>query len=34
MHTVRESVKLDDMVHTTELLLEIIKLHAIGIGES
>ena len=34
MHTVRESVGLDDMVRTTELLLEIIKLHAIGIGES
>jgi len=34
MHTVRESVCLDDMVRTTELLLEIIKLHAIGIGES
>ena len=28
MHTVRESVKLDDMVHTTELLLEIIRLHS------
>jgi tripeptide aminopeptidase len=28
MHTVRESVKLDDMVRTTELLLEIIRLHA------
>jgi len=33
MHTVRESVKLDDMVRTTELLLEIIRLHAVGIGE-
>jgi len=32
VHTVRESIKLDDMVHTTELLLEIIRLHAIGIG--
>jgi tripeptide aminopeptidase len=30
MHTVRESVKLDDMVHTTELLLEIIRLHSKG----
>jgi tripeptide aminopeptidase len=28
MHTVRESVKLDDMIHTTELLLEIIRLHS------
>jgi len=28
MHTVRESVKLDDMVRTSELLLEIIKLHS------
>ena len=28
MHTVRESVKLDDMVQTTELLLEIIRLHS------
>jgi tripeptide aminopeptidase len=28
MHTVRESVKLDDMVRTTELLLEIIRLHS------
>ena len=27
MHTVRESVKLADMVRTTELLLEIIRLH-------
>jgi len=32
MHTVRESVNLDDMVRTTELLLEIIRLHAIGKG--
>ncbi|MBA3036958.1 MAG: M20/M25/M40 family metallo-hydrolase [Desulfobacterium sp.] len=30
MHTVRESVKVDDMVNTGELLLEIIKLHTIG----
>jgi tripeptide aminopeptidase len=30
MHTVRESVKLDDMVRTVELLLEIIRLHAKG----
>jgi tripeptide aminopeptidase len=29
MHTVRESVRLDDMVRTTELLLEIIRLHTI-----
>jgi len=28
MHTVREFVKLDDMVKATELLIEIIKLHA------
>jgi tripeptide aminopeptidase len=28
MHTVRENVKLDDMVKATELLIEIIKLHA------
>ena len=27
MHTTRESVALDDMVKTTELLLEIIRLH-------
>ncbi len=27
MHTVRESVKLDDMVRTVELLLEIIRIH-------
>jgi len=27
MHTVRENVKLDDMVKATELLIEIIKLH-------
>jgi len=30
MHTVRESVKLDDMVRTTELLMEIIRLHSQG----
>jgi tripeptide aminopeptidase len=30
MHTVRESVNLDDMVRTSELLLEIIRLHAKG----
>jgi tripeptide aminopeptidase len=30
MHTVRESVCLDDMVRTTELLLEIIRVHAEG----
>jgi len=30
MHTVNESVKLDDMVATTELLLEIVRLHAQG----
>jgi tripeptide aminopeptidase len=28
MHTVRESVRLDDMVKTVELLIEIIRLHA------
>jgi tripeptide aminopeptidase len=28
MHTVKETVKLDDMVATTELLIEIIQLHA------
>jgi tripeptide aminopeptidase len=28
MHTVRESVRLDDMVRTTELMLEIIRVHA------
>lgn len=32
MHTVRESVKLDDMVRTVELLLEIIRLHS-EVGE-
>lgn len=30
MHTVRESVRLDEMVQTTELLLEIIRLHTEG----
>ena len=30
MHTVNESVKLDDMVSTAELLLEIVRLHAQG----
>ena len=30
MHTLQESVKLDDMVASTELLLEIIRLHAEG----
>ena len=30
MHTVKETVKLDDMVATAELLLEIIRLHSIG----
>lgn len=30
MHTVRESVRLDDMVRATELLLEIIRVHAVG----
>lgn len=29
MHTVRESVRLDDMVRTAELLLEIIRLHTL-----
>ena len=28
MHTVRESIRLDDMLQTTELLLEIISLHS------
>ena len=28
MHTVRESIKLDDMVEVVELLVEIITLHA------
>ncbi len=30
MHTVRESVKVDDMVKTGELLLEIIRLHTLN----
>jgi tripeptide aminopeptidase len=30
MHTVRESVNLEDMVRTVELLLEIIRLHSLG----
>ncbi len=30
VHTVRESVKLDDMVKTAELVLEIVRLHATG----
>ena len=30
MHTVRESVNLDDMIRTAELLLEIIRLHSLG----
>ena len=30
MHSVHESVRLDDMVATTELLLEIVRLHAQG----
>lgn len=28
IHTVRESIRLDDMVYTSELLLEIIRLHS------
>jgi len=28
VHTVRESIRLDDMVKSVELLLEIIRLHA------
>jgi len=28
MHTVRESIRLDDMIKSVELLLEIIQLHA------
>ncbi|TES89042.1 MAG: M20/M25/M40 family metallo-hydrolase [Desulfobacteraceae bacterium] len=34
MHTVRESVRLDDMVRTAELLLEIIRLHTSDQGAS
>ena len=30
MHTIRESVRLDDLVKTTELVLEIIRLHGEG----
>lgn len=30
MHTVRESIKLTDMIQTTELIIEIIRLHAAG----
>ena len=32
MHTLQESVKLDDMIDTTQLLLEIIRLHTEGEG--
>lgn len=32
MHTVRESIRLDDMVQATELVLEIIKLHSMVNG--
>ena len=28
MHTVRESIRLDEMIRTTELLLEIISIQA------
>jgi tripeptide aminopeptidase len=31
MHSVRESIRLDDMVTTSELLLEIIRLHSKGL---
>jgi tripeptide aminopeptidase len=31
MHTVRESIRLDDMVKAAELLLEIVQLHAKGV---
>ena len=31
MHTVRESVSIEDMAKTAELLLEIIKLHGEGL---
>lgn len=34
MHTVRESVALEDMVQTTELVLEIIRLHTVNQGLS
>ncbi|MBF0211004.1 MAG: M20/M25/M40 family metallo-hydrolase [Desulfamplus sp.] len=30
VHTVRESIKLEDMVNTTSLLVEILKIHALG----
>jgi len=30
MHTVRESIRLDDMVKSAELVLEIIRVHAQG----
>jgi acetylornithine deacetylase/succinyl-diaminopimelate desuccinylase-like protein len=30
MHTVRENVRLDDMLRTAELVLEIVRLHAHG----
>jgi len=30
MHTINESVRLDDMVEAVELLLEILRLHARG----
>ncbi len=30
MHTVRESVRLEDMVNAVELLLEIVRVHAEG----
>jgi tripeptide aminopeptidase len=32
MHTVRESIRLEDMIKTTELVLEIIRLHGEGRG--
>lgn len=31
VHTVRESVKLEDMENTTRLLIEILRIHALGI---
>ncbi len=31
VHTVRESIKLEDMVNTTLLLIEILRIHALGI---
>jgi tripeptide aminopeptidase len=30
MHTVRESIRLDDMIKTVELIIEIIRVHAVG----